>query len=78
MLISNEGNLKIIDFGLAKYYGSPGKAYSTGVVTRHYRSPELLFGAKYYGPAIDIWSLGCILGELILRVSMFPGSTDID
>jgi serine/threonine protein kinase len=76
--MNSKGELKIIDFGLAKYYGSPNKAYSTGVVTRHYRSPELLFGAKYYGPAIDMWSLGCILGELLLRNTMFPGSTDID
>ena len=47
-------------------------------MTRHYRAPELLFGAKYYGPAIDMWSAGCILGELLLKTTLFPGTTDID
>lgn len=76
--MNSEGQIKLIDFGLAKFYGTPNKEYSTGVVTRHYRPPELLFGAKFYGPAIDIWSAGCILGELLLRNTLFPGTTDID
>mmetsp|Transcript_25929 Transcript_25929/g.25185 ORF Transcript_25929/g.25185 Transcript_25929/m.25185 type:complete len:216 (-) Transcript_25929:51-698(-) len=78
LLLNSEGNLKIIDFGLAKHYGSPSKCYSTGVITRHYRPPEVLFGSKYYGPAVDVWSAGCIFGELLLRMPLFPGSTDID
>ena len=35
------------------------------VVTRHYRAPELILMEKYYGPAIDVWAVGCILGELL-------------
>ena len=76
--MNSEGNLKIIDFGLAKHYGSPNKCYSTGVITRHYRPPEVLFGSKYYGPSVDMWSAGCIFGELLLRMPLFPGTTDID
>eukprot|EP00349_Pseudokeronopsis_sp_Brazil_P011497 CAMPEP_0202977938 /NCGR_PEP_ID=MMETSP1396-20130829/84541_1 /ASSEMBLY_ACC=CAM_ASM_000872 /TAXON_ID= /ORGANISM="Pseudokeronopsis sp., Strain Brazil" /LENGTH=87 /DNA_ID=CAMNT_0049716769 /DNA_START=508 /DNA_END=771 /DNA_ORIENTATION=+ len=78
LLLNKEGQLKIIDFGLAKHYGSPNKCYSTGVITRHYRPPEVLFGSKYYGPAVDLWSAGCIFGELLLRLPLFPGTTDID
>ena len=78
MLLSSEGVVKFVDFGLAKHYGSPNAKYTTGVVTRRYRPPEILFGAKQYGPSIDIWSAGCILAELLLRVPLFPGTTDID
>ena len=78
MLLDQEGTLKIIDFGLAKNYGSPHKQFSTNVITRNYRPPEILFGAKVYGPSIDMWSVGCIFGELLLRNTLFPGSTDID
>jgi serine/threonine protein kinase len=44
-LLSETGDIKIIDFGLSKNYGSPKRNYSTGVVTRYYRAPEILFGA---------------------------------
>jgi cyclin-dependent kinase 7 len=45
---------------------------------RRYRAPELLFGAKFYSSAIDVWSVGCIFAELLLRVPYFPGNTDIE
>ena len=61
------GEIKFADFGLAKHYGSPKRMYSKNVVTRYYRAPEILFGAQYYGPAVDMWSVGCILGELLIR-----------
>lgn len=48
------------------------------MVTRWYRAPELLFGAKQYGTCIDIWAMGCILAELLLRVPLFPGESDLD
>ncbi|KAF1743472.1 hypothetical protein MXB_276 [Myxobolus squamalis] len=48
------------------------------VVTRWYRSPELLYGAKHYGVGVDTWSIGCILCEMIKREPIFPGSADLD
>ena len=48
------------------------------VVTRWYRAPELILLEKDYGPAIDMWSVGCILAELLDGCPIFPGSTDFD
>lgn len=49
LLVDCKGCLKLGDFGLAKYFGSPNRQYTHVVVTRWYRAPELLFGAKNYG-----------------------------
>ena len=49
LLVDSKGCLKLGDFGLAKYFGSPNRQYTHMVVTRWYRAPELLFGAKQYG-----------------------------
>lgn len=78
LLLDQNGVLKIGDFGLAKYFGSPTRIYTHQVVTRWYRCPELLFGAKMYGVGVDIWAVGCILAELLLRVPFLPGETDLD
>jgi len=78
LLVSADGTIKLADFGLAKMYGTPDRKHSAGVYTREYRAPEVLFGASYYGPMVDIWSVGCILGELLIRAPLFPGRTDID
>lgn len=43
-----------------------------------YRPLELLFGCRYYGTAVDIWSVGCIFAELMLRIPYFPGESDMD
>ena len=53
--------------------GKPHK-YSNNVVTSWYRPPELFLGEHYYGPEIDMWSVGCILVELLLRSPLFPVS----
>ena len=47
------------------------------VVTRWYRCPELLFGARLYGTGVDLWATGCIIAELLLRVPFLPGETDL-
>ena len=78
LLISPAGGVKIADFGLARVFGSPDRKYTGQVVTRWYRAPELLFGAKFYGSAVDMWSVGCIFSELLRRAPFFPGSSDID
>ncbi|CAH0382940.1 unnamed protein product [Bemisia tabaci] len=78
LLINSQGILKIGDFGLAKVYGSPSRINTHQVVTRWYRCPELLFGAKLYGVGVDMWAIGCILAELLLRVPFLPGDSDLD
>lgn len=45
---------------------------------RWYRPPELLFGCRYYSAAVDIWSVGCIFAELMLRIPYLPGESDMD
>ncbi|XP_045549091.1 cyclin-dependent kinase 11B isoform X14 [Salmo salar] len=78
LLLSHKGILKVGDFGLAREYGSPLKPYTPVVVTLWYRSPELLLGAKEYSTAVDLWSVGCIFGELLTQKPLFPGKSEID
>jgi serine/threonine-protein kinase BUR1 len=70
LLISNDGSLKIADFGLSRTYdtnisnsregghGGKERKYTNCVVTRWYRPPELLMGARQYGGEVDIWGIG--------------------
>ncbi|XP_050464765.1 cyclin-dependent kinase 20-like isoform X2 [Cataglyphis hispanica] len=79
LLISAEGILKIADFGLSRLmWQDSTKPYSHQVATRWYRAPELLYGARYYTSAIDMWSIGCIFGEMLNNSPLFPGETDIE
>lgn len=71
-MLSKEGILKLIDFGMAKKFGE-AVAHTKGIITQCYRPPELLFGSEFYGPSADIWSAGCILAEIIIRKPLFPG-----
>jgi cell division cycle 2-like protein len=78
LLLSHKGILKVGDFGLAREYGSPLKAYTSLVVTLWYRAPELLLCAKEYSTPIDMWSVGCIFAELMQMNALFPGKSEID
>ncbi|KAL7419748.1 TFIIH complex serine/threonine-protein kinase subunit kin28 [Cryptotrichosporon argae] len=78
LLIAASGELKIADFGLAREFGDAAAKMTCQVITRWYRPPELLYGARYYAPAVDMWSMGTILVELVLRVPFLAGDTDID
>ncbi|XP_050304838.1 serine/threonine-protein kinase PITSLRE isoform X2 [Anthonomus grandis grandis] len=78
LLLSHKGVLKVGDFGLAREYGSPLKAYTPIVVTLWYRAPELLLCAKEYSTPIDVWSVGCIFAELLLMNALFPGKSEVD
>lgn len=78
ILIATDGNLKIGDFGLARLHAEPNARMTNQVITLWYRPPELLYAAKQYGPAVDIWSIGCIFAELMLRMPYLPGSSDVD
>lgn len=89
LLIDNEGQLQIADFGLARPYLDPGRAWMPGgwrggavnytdmVVTRWYRPPELLAGQRNYGPPIDMWGVGCILAEMVTGRPIFKGASEI-
>lgn len=78
LLLSHKGILKVGDFGLAREYGSPLKAYTPVVVTLWYRAPELLLCTKEYSTPIDMWSVGCIFAELLLMNALFPGKSEVD
>lgn len=78
MLISPSGELKIADFGLARECGDPGARMTSQVVTRWYRAPELILGARAYADGVDMWAVGCIFAELMLRTPYLPGETDAD
>ena len=69
--------LKLCDFGSAKALvpKEPNVAY---ICSRYYRAPELIFGASDYTSAIDVWSYGCVMAELLLGAPIFPGPTAVD
>merc|ERR1712137_330265 len=77
LLNPSTGVLKLCDFGSAKILvrGEPNVAY---ICSRYYRAPELIFGASDYSPAIDVWSTGCVFGELLLGQPLFPGDSGVD
>jgi len=78
ILISNNGDVKLADFGLARNHTKKGK-YTNRVVTLWYRPPELLLGASEYDDKIDIWSAGCIFAEMLRNgKALFRGSTELD
>ncbi|GFR96873.1 cyclin-dependent kinase 2 [Elysia marginata] len=78
LLIDLEGNIKLADFGLARAFGVPVRTYTHEVVTLWYRAPEILLGSRYYSTPVDVWSLGCILVEMVRRSALFPGDSEID
>ncbi|XP_028153092.1 cyclin-dependent kinase 2 [Diabrotica virgifera virgifera] len=78
LLVDKEGHIKLADFGLSRSFSLPTRTYTHEVVTIWYRAPELLLGAKMYCPGIDIWSLGCIMAEMLTNKALFPGDSEID
>ncbi|KAG8816049.1 kinase subunit of RNA polymerase II carboxy-terminal domain kinase I [Serendipita sp. 399] len=78
ILINAKGELKLADFGLARFFQKRRKAdYTNRVITLWYRPPELLFGATVYGPEVDLWSAGCIFLELFVKKPIFQGGDEI-
>ncbi|KAI1484837.1 kinase-like domain-containing protein [Biscogniauxia mediterranea] len=78
LLIDQEGNLKLADFGLARAFGVPLRTYTHEVVTLWYRAPEILLGGRQYSTGVDMWSVGCIFAEMCTRKPLFPGDSEID
>lgn len=78
ILVNNRGELKLADFGLARFYYKRRMAdYTNRVITLWYRPPELLLGATVYGPEVDMWSAGCIMLELFTTKPVFQGNDEI-
>ena len=78
ILLTTTGWLKIGDFGLARAFGIPVNTFSHEVVTLWYRAPDVLLGSRNYTTTIDIWSIGCILAEMITKRPLFPGKNNQD
>ena len=78
LLIAADGEVKLADFGLARSFADPGYGMTANVITRWYRPPELLFNARHYSGAVDIWSVGLVLAELIIRAPFLPGNSEVD
>lgn len=77
LLIASDGEVKLADFGLARSFADPYRPMTFNVITRWYRPPELLFGARYYSGTVDVWSMGLVFAELILRTPFVAGNTDM-
>lgn len=79
LLVDDGGVLKVADFGLANfnsYYGQR-QPLTSRVVTLWYRPPELLLGSTDYGASVDLWSVGCLLGELLTGKPILQGRTEV-
>ena len=74
ILVSNRGELKLADFGLARFYKKHKvQDYTNRVITIWYRPPELLLGETQYGVAVDVWSAACVMMEVFTKHAIFPG-----
>lgn len=78
LLIDMNGRLKLADFGLARAFCIPVRAYTHEVITLWYRAPEILLGSRHYSTGVDIWSIGCIMAELANKRPLWPGDSEID
>ncbi|KAL8845862.1 MAG: hypothetical protein Q9221_009005 [Calogaya cf. arnoldii] len=76
ILLTAKGVLKLADFGMARAYSV--RPLTPGVITIWYRAPEVLLGTKHYTPAVDIWSAGLVLAELLQSAPCLTGETSVD
>ncbi|KAL7719298.1 Cell division protein kinase [Entamoeba marina] len=75
ILLTKDLNVKLTDFGLATQITIPNRSLSTEVITLWYRPPELLYGTINYSYEVDLWSLGCVYGEMVKNEPIFRGYT---
>ena len=76
ILLGQNDDLKIADFGLARAFGIPIRPYTKEVVTLWYRAPELLLGSNEYSTPVDAWSAGCIFAEIVTKRPLFDGDSE--
>ena len=80
LLVNSNCDLKICDFGLARAnintLMTPSASLTDYIATRWYRAPEVILSWRQYTAAIDVWSVGCILAELIRRKPLLPAQTE--
>lgn len=71
--------VQLCDFGSAKRVKNSKSDKSVAYIcSRYYRAPELIFGCVEYGPAIDVWSFGCLLAEMVSGKALMQGSNNLD
>mmetsp|Transcript_32388 Transcript_32388/g.76080 ORF Transcript_32388/g.76080 Transcript_32388/m.76080 type:complete len:315 (-) Transcript_32388:103-1047(-) len=78
LLIDGRTCLKLADFGLARAFTVPLPKYTHEVITVWYRPLEILLGATLYSIPVDLWSIGCVLGEMATGGPLFAGDSEID
>lgn len=82
ILLNSQCHVKIADFGLARSLATKdddsSPVLTEYVATRWYRAPEILLGSTKYSKAVDMWSIGCIIGELITGKAIFPGTSTLN
>ena len=78
LLVGENMQLKLADFGLARFANREDGKYTNRVITLWYRPPELLLGEVKYSFSVDIWSVGCIMAELLLGVPAFQAKKEFD
>jgi mitogen-activated protein kinase 15 len=84
LLLNSECHMKVADFGLARLISQSDRQEGSNpvltdyVATRWYRAPEILLGSTKYTKGVDMWSIGCILGELLGGKPMFPGTSTMN
>lgn len=77
LLVNSNCDLKIADFGLARAVGDTNSALTAYVTTRWYRAPEIMLSWTEYTSAVDIWSVACILAEILRQRPLFPGTDHV-
>jgi len=69
--------IKVADLGLGRAFTIPIKSYTHEIVTLWYRAPEVLLGGTHYSTPVDMWSIGCIFAEMVRKIPLFPGDSEL-
>jgi serine/threonine protein kinase len=77
ILLGSDGVIKLADFGLARAFNMGKEVRTHEVITLWYRAPEILLGQNDYSLPVDIWSVGCIFAEMVMKAPLFAGDSEI-